>query len=98
MSELLGRPIGPDENFFEAGLDSAQLLRLQDSLTTRLGLTLPATALFAYPNVRALAAFLGSDPESHWSPDHPPHARDTGRARRSTGTRGQLRSRLRGDT
>lgn len=58
MSELLGRRIGADENFFDAGLDSATIVRAHRRVTGAGPAPFPITDLFARPNLRALAAHL----------------------------------------
>jgi hypothetical protein len=50
----LGRRIGPDENFFDAGLDSVTLAALHEQLTGGAAEQFPITDLFAHPNLRAL--------------------------------------------
>jgi len=49
--------IGLDDNFFDAGLSSIALVRLQDALTQR-GYGLEITDFFRWPTVRRLAAAL----------------------------------------
>ncbi|MBQ0983202.1 AMP-binding protein [Streptomyces sp. F63] len=56
--EVLGRDLGPDENFFDAGLTSIGLVRLHGLLRERLGLDVPVTELFARPTLSRLAAVL----------------------------------------
>ena len=55
VTELLGNPVPVDRNFFDVGFSSLTLLRLHQHVTTRLGVDLPATALFAHPSISALA-------------------------------------------
>lgn len=61
IAVILGRSIGPDENFFEAGLTSLDLVRLHEVGTRQLTTELPVTAMFAYPNLRALRRHLAGD-------------------------------------
>ncbi len=56
--EVLGRPLGADENFFDAGLNSIDLLYLHGTSTAGMAEPFPVTALFAYPNLRALDSHL----------------------------------------
>ena len=58
ISDTLGRRIGPDENFFEAGLTSLTLVRLHEASTRGLCDPFPVTAMFGYPNLRALRRYL----------------------------------------
>lgn len=58
LGAVLDRAVRPEENFFEAGLNSISLLRLQERLQRVLGRRFQAAALFAHPNARLLAAFL----------------------------------------
>ena len=51
----LGRQLGPDENFFDAGLDSVTLEALHGQVTVGAAGRYPITDLFAHPNLRALA-------------------------------------------
>ncbi|WP_202638298.1 acyl carrier protein [Bailinhaonella thermotolerans] len=54
----LGRPVGPEENFFEAGFDSLGLVRLHEEICAELGVELPETTLFTHANLRALTEYL----------------------------------------
>ena len=58
LGTLLHRTVGPEENFFDAGLNSISLLRLREWLQRELAVSLPAADLFAHPNARALARRL----------------------------------------
>ncbi|MCP4397334.1 MAG: SDR family NAD(P)-dependent oxidoreductase [bacterium] len=44
--------------FFDLGFDSLKSLQLRDMLVARLQISLPATVIFDYPNISALAAHL----------------------------------------
>jgi acyl carrier protein len=50
--------VGPEENFFDLGGTSLQLLEVHAELTKLLGRNLPVTELFDYSSVRALAKRL----------------------------------------
>jgi acyl-CoA synthetase (AMP-forming)/AMP-acid ligase II/acyl carrier protein len=50
--------VGIDDNFFELGGHSLLLMRVHSMLASRLGKSLPVTALFQYPTVRKLAAHI----------------------------------------
>ncbi|MET9760111.1 amino acid adenylation domain-containing protein [Streptomyces sp. NPDC006372] len=60
VSEVLGHQIPPESNFFDAGLTSLTLLRLHQKITSRLGATVPTTALFTHPSIGVLAELLES--------------------------------------
>ena len=60
IREVGGAPIGPDANFFEAGLTSALLLRIHHLLVAELGRELPVPLLFKHPTVRSLARRLSA--------------------------------------
>ncbi|MET0406565.1 MAG: beta-ketoacyl synthase N-terminal-like domain-containing protein, partial [Cystobacter sp.] len=64
VSRTLGLPAGqllePGRGFHEQGLDSIMAVELRGRLQEALGLSLPATVVFNYPNVRALTAHLVS--------------------------------------
>ncbi|NUR32299.1 MAG: acyl carrier protein [Hamadaea sp.] len=55
---ILGRSIGPAENFFEAGLRSLDLVRLHEVGARELTVEPPVTVMFAYPNLQALRRHL----------------------------------------
>jgi hypothetical protein len=55
---VLGRFAGPDENFFDAGGTSLQLLEIHATLTRDLGRDVPIPMLFEHPTIRALARQL----------------------------------------
>ncbi|RKH60419.1 non-ribosomal peptide synthetase [Corallococcus aberystwythensis] len=65
--EVLGvHPIGVRDNFFELGGHSLLTLRLQSAIHSRLGRSLPVTALFQNATVEHLASLLrGATP---WTP------------------------------
>lgn len=77
--EALGTPIDVDGNFFDVGLTSITLLRFHRLVTTRLGLDLPVSALFTYPNLRTLAfhAQKTAHPEAPATAYSPPPRRPT---------------------
>jgi acyl transferase domain-containing protein len=74
-----GSPLGRDLGFFSAGMDSITSVELKAELESALGVRLPTTVAFEYPNVAALAEFLvrevvdpplpGEDPEPEFDED-----------------------------
>lgn len=52
------RPAGPEQNFFELGATSMQMMRVHAALEKELGRDIDAVRLFRHPNLRALARFL----------------------------------------
>ncbi|MFJ3584798.1 condensation domain-containing protein [Streptomyces sp. NPDC090127] len=57
---VLGRAVGPAENFFDVGGNSLLLIRLRDRLHADLGRDVDVVDLFRHSTVRAMAAFLGA--------------------------------------
>ena len=51
----------PQHGFFDMGIDSLMAVELQNRLEAQLGLRIPATELFAYPNIAALSAHLAEN-------------------------------------
>ncbi|AXG76572.1 non-ribosomal peptide synthetase [Streptomyces paludis] len=63
FEEVLGRPIGRDQRFFDAGASSLDLMRFHLRCTAELDLPLTIPDLFEHVTVRRLARFLdASDP------------------------------------
>ncbi|WP_244226366.1 type I polyketide synthase [Pseudomonas aeruginosa] len=61
LSEILGVPcdeLDAERGFFELGLTSISLIEFKRKLEARVGLALPATVGFDYPNLEALARRL----------------------------------------
>jgi len=58
IAGVIGRRIGLDEHFFEAGLTSMRLLQVHALLADAMPDPPPATAFFAHPTVRQVAALL----------------------------------------
>ncbi|MGW3962957.1 amino acid adenylation domain-containing protein [Amycolatopsis sp. NPDC005003] len=59
IGALLDRPLGADENFFDAGLNSMAVLHLHSRLVREFGSRLVITDLFTHTTLRSLARFLG---------------------------------------
>lgn len=57
---MLGRPLDPTTNFFDAGFTSVSLLQLGAELAAVLGRPVEPLSLFEHPNLRALSASLFS--------------------------------------
>ncbi|MFG2089026.1 MULTISPECIES: acyl carrier protein [unclassified Spirillospora] len=91
VAEALGRPALPEENFFEAGMDSLALVEMHDRITERLGLEFPITELFANPNLAALLGFVGA---TAGRPDAPRRGDAAARRRRAPSSQ-RVRSRSR---
>lgn len=61
VSEVLGRTPESQQPLMEAGLDSLGAVELRNSLASRFDvIDLPATLIFDYPSVEALAGFFDS--------------------------------------
>ena len=58
VDTVIGHAIGHDEPLMAAGLDSLGTVELRNTLESKLGLQLPATLVFDYPTVSALADLL----------------------------------------
>ncbi len=58
IEELVGYPVDPDTNFFEAGLNSLLLMKLHSTLVKRQGMTLELVDFFTYTTPRMLAEHL----------------------------------------
>jgi natural product biosynthesis luciferase-like monooxygenase protein len=59
-SNVLGHPIGRDDNFFEVGGHSLLAVKVFRLLTERVAFPLALTDLFRFPNARALGAHLAA--------------------------------------
>ncbi|MFG2330904.1 condensation domain-containing protein [Streptomyces sp. NPDC048604] len=63
---VLGRRVGPDTGFFDAGGNSLLLIRLRDRLREALGREVDVIDLFRHSTVRAMATHFGeSEGEGH---------------------------------
>ena len=58
VEDVLGSSVGPDDPLMEAGLDSMAAVELHSSLQHMVGVSLPATLVFDYGSVRAMALFV----------------------------------------
>lgn len=55
---LVGRPVGDEDNFFDAGFSSLSLFQLASALGEDLGQPVPPLTLFRYPNLAELSRHL----------------------------------------
>ena len=58
VSGLLGAEVGGEAPLMEAGLDSLSAVELRNSLEATFRVDLPATLMFDYPSIAALASFI----------------------------------------
>lgn len=64
-----GLTLGPDDNFFDAGLTSLNLLRLYESVRLELGATVPIADFFRFPTARRLSEHVaGANATAHRIP------------------------------
>jgi acyl carrier protein len=65
VAQVLGlgpsETLDPDTGFFDLGMDSLMSQELRRRLEEGAGRSLPASAVFNYPNARALARFLARE-------------------------------------
>lgn len=73
---VLGHPLDPAANFFDAGFTSMSLLQLSAELGQLLGHPVEALSMFSHPNLGALSAFLFGSPAAPARPPAPPAAAD----------------------
>lgn len=92
---VLGRPIGPDENFFDAGLTSLTLVQLHQVSTRELPDPFPVTVMFACPNLRALRRHLTEEAPAPAAPGGLLRPTDATQLRRTAVARRELRRRIR---
>ncbi|PCG87623.1 hypothetical protein CIB93_02720 [Streptomyces sp. WZ.A104] len=78
--EVLGRTVGHDESFFDAGGNSLLLIRLRDRLRTALECQVDVVDLFRHSTVRAMAAYLGRQDPGRANPPEA-GAQERGQAR-----------------
>lgn len=65
VAGMLGTEVASDQPLMEAGLDSLAAVELRNELGNRFGLDMPATAMFDYPTISAMAAFISENTRSH---------------------------------
>jgi amino acid adenylation domain-containing protein len=69
--EILGRDrIGVEDNYFDRGGNSLQIVKLAARINERLGFDVPVIKLFENPTIRSQAAYLrGEDGENNGAPE-----------------------------
>ena len=60
VANMLGSEVAHGQPLMEAGLDSLAAVELRNDLSSRFGSELPATAMFDYPTIDALASYIAS--------------------------------------
>ena len=67
---MLGVAVSGDQPLMEAGLDSLSAVELRNVLGGKYGMELPATVIYDFPSINALAGFIAksSSPASHEAP------------------------------
>jgi pimeloyl-ACP methyl ester carboxylesterase/acyl carrier protein/NADP-dependent 3-hydroxy acid dehydrogenase YdfG len=63
-ANILGRPaaeLAPEEDFYDLGLDSKQLLQIVQDIENKIGKKLYPTLLFEYTSIRSLTGYLESE-------------------------------------
>ena len=58
VENLLGTTLLKNQPFMEAGLDSMSAVELRSTLIEKFGMELPATVMFDYPSIQALAEYI----------------------------------------
>ncbi|MCP4500404.1 MAG: KR domain-containing protein, partial [Deltaproteobacteria bacterium] len=58
VGDVLGREVGGDEPLLDAGLDSLGAVELHNTVQQSMGVELPSTLVFDYPNINAVAVFI----------------------------------------
>lgn len=91
--QVLGRAVGPETGFFDAGGNSLLLIRLRDRLREALGREVEVIDLFRHSTVRAMAAHFGGPEPTTGGPEPAPGGADRGQARQQA-----LRARARART
>ena len=60
LKGILGSEIGLNEPLMDAGLDSLSAVEFKNAAESRLGVSLPVTAVFDYPTLSSLAGYIHS--------------------------------------
>lgn len=60
VEEMLGSRLEPHRPFMEAGLDSLGAVELHSNLCAAFKCELPATVVFDFPNINALATYISA--------------------------------------
>ncbi|MDU5142212.1 MAG: type I polyketide synthase [Paenibacillus dendritiformis] len=90
--------LGMNDNFFDIGASSLDISQLADKLAGAFGRDIPVVALYSYPTVRTLAAFLREDglqaPAEEAQKEERLRAMEEGRARTERMRSASLRERM----
>ena len=60
LKGILGSDVGLDDPLMDAGLDSLSAVEFKNAAESRLGVSLPVTAVFDYPTLSSLAGYIHS--------------------------------------
>lgn len=63
--------IGMDDNFFDFGGHSLQVVQVQNRLREALGIDVPVLKLFQFPTIRTLVKFIGEQQQAQTDGDNP---------------------------
>ncbi|MCF6473386.1 acyl carrier protein [Nonomuraea sp. MG754425] len=95
IREVTGMVIAPDANFFEAGVDSIQLVEIHTRLVAALDRELPLWLLFMFTNMNTLATRLVDDVTALPPRSASPPAAPAGHRHSTAEERRELRARIR---
>lgn len=65
VGKMLNAQISPQQPLMEAGLDSLGAVELRTAICASFGMDLPATVVFDYPTISALAGYIASNTDIH---------------------------------
>ncbi|QDZ22808.1 polyketide synthase [Chloropicon primus] len=61
VGDVLGREVGGDEPLLDAGLDSLGAVELHNTVQQSMGVELPTTLVFDYPNINAVSSYISGE-------------------------------------
>jgi len=61
VGDVLGREVGGDEPLMDAGLDSLGAVELHNTVQQSMGVELPTTIVFDYPNINAVSSYISGE-------------------------------------